>query len=290
MFIEEKYLNKGTKPQISVVSGGESFRDIETRLLTEIIRLIDDFHLSEDQRGANPKMAMSLIRALTEGVEQYLRPQTTSYIMARLDEQVERYIELGFHAAAGYSETDFRSALTPLITRVMDFFAPPSRHPIRDGEFTLLLVIPTQWVPMRRQLYSFLGDVSSGADALRTEIRPQGRPSPVDPYVLVGINGGRELKGKTIQQADEWVERHGRTFLSLHQLVQLFLVRPNFLSARTDTLLPQADALVLGEKCPVGLIQFSAHPSGINMVFYDEKKYLNSGVGVGKPYFTTLIS
>lgn len=284
-------MTQDKKSALSAVSGDQGFHDIQSRLAARIISDIDTFRFAFDKDGRpNPKMAMSLVRAVADAVESRYRDETREYVSTRLDEQIERYIALGLHDAAGYTEDSFRSSLQPLAESVKKFFDYPSNHPIRDGEYTLLLVLPERMVPVRRLLATFLdGDIFSVFDTLRMEVRSHGKAAPDTPYVLVGINGGRGLSDHSIARADDWMEKNGRTYLSLHQAVQLFLMRPHFLSAQSDALHAQSEALVLGEKCSHGLIKFVARSSGNDVLFVDGKN-IHGEVGVGKPYYTTLIT
>ncbi|OGZ05902.1 MAG: hypothetical protein A2845_03825 [Candidatus Lloydbacteria bacterium RIFCSPHIGHO2_01_FULL_49_22] len=279
------------KPALSAVSGDQSFDDIQSRLALSIMGKIAEFGFAHDREGRpNPKMAMSLVRAVADAVELRYRDETREYVSTRFDEQVERYIALGLHDAAGYTEDSFRTSLRPLAESVKKFFDYPSNHPIRDGEYTLLLVLPERMVPVRRLLATFLGsNIFSVFDTLRMDVRSHGKVAPDSPYVLVGINGGRGLLDHSIARADDWMEKNGRTYLSLHQAVQLFLMRPHFLSAQSDALHAQSEALVLGEKCSQGLIKFVARSSGNEVLFVDEKN-IHGEVGVGKPHYTTMIS
>lgn len=284
-------MHEGKKPILTAVSSGQSFSDIQQRLVAEITQVIDRYQFAYDKDGRpNPKMAMSLVRAVADAVEVNYHEQTLEYVSTRLEEQIERYIALGLHDAAGYTEESFRFALAPLVLRAEAFFEYPSKHPMRDGEYTLLLVLPERMVPVRRLLAEFLGgDIPVEFDTLRTEVRANGKVSPETPYILVGINGGRGLKDVSIARADESVERSGCTHMSLHQMLQLFLMRPHFFSVHTDSLLAQSEAVVLGEKCTRGLIKFVARSAGHEVLFVDEKN-VHGEVGVGKPYYTTLIT
>ena len=273
----------------TLVKSGQSFQDIQARLITEAEKTIEKYGLARDKNGRpNTKMAMSLVHAVASAVEMSYGQQTREYVATRLNEQIERYITLGFHDVAGYSEHLFHAALEPLIAKTLDFFSPPSERPIRDGEFTVLLVLPKDWVPSRRLLIAFLGEsLSRDVDQLHTEKRGHGGVSPQDPYVLVGINGGRGLKDCSIEKADMWVEQNARTYLSLHEWIQLYLIRPNFLSAEND--LAQSEVLVLGEKWKSQLISFATTGHRIQVVLTDEKN-VQGGVGVGKPHYAKIIT
>ena len=218
-----------------------------------------------------------------------MREQTFAYVSTRLNEQIDKYIALGFHTVAGYTPEAFREALAPLVAKTLEFFRPLSERPLRDGEFSVLLVLPTEWVPRRRLFATLLGQNPTDeiTKISSSEIRTCGKASPSEPYVLLGINGGRGLKDCTIEKADEQVAKKGNTYLSLSQLIQLLLVRPNFLSAESD--LSQSSVFVMGERWNTELVCLIATKEGITLELSPEKN-VHGGVGIGKPYYSRMIT
>ncbi len=283
-------VDKFHKPTLSVVGGTEGFEHIAQGHVDRIIRSIERYNFARDQNGEpNPKMAMTLLSSITRGVEGYFQDTSLAYMRSRLDQQCARYHELGFVVGAGHSEESFVSALTPLMLRVTEFFAPPAKHLIVDGEYSLLLMLPPSWLPLRRALASLLGeDFQTEVDLHTILSRNTEQPTPLAPYVLVGINGGRALSGKTLAESDLHVEKKQYSYFSLHELCQLFLMRPQFLGASSGGLFEQSEALALGSKCAQGLISLVATKSGIRLASSDEKN-IHGGAGVGKPYYTHVI-
>lgn len=272
------------RPSLSVVDGTPGFDEITGMLVRDAIRLIERYKI------ANPKMATRLLQELALRVERHYEKPAHDYITKRITEQIDRYIALGFAEFAGYSEATFRAELAPLVARVHRFFAPPALHPIQDGEFTLLLVIPTELVPLRRQVVTLRAQSGHGVelpeslDDLLKRARPErtkyGKVSPKQPYVLVGINGGRGLKENMLGFADQEIEKFGQTYFSIHEFVQLLLVRPKFLE--------QGEAIPLGEKCADGYLRFQKRggTTDIDVTQIRDDRY---GIGVGKPYYTRMI-
>lgn len=274
---------------ISVVTGQESFGDIHRRLSKEIIDAIRLYGFDYQDGVPKPKIAMSLMRAISSEVERELWLATKMYITARFEEQVNCYIERSFPSFAGYSNSQFRESLKPLLERLLKFFSPPSNHLIEDGEFTLLLVIPPAWIPLRRQLMSFTDVPISDDVETQTEVRINGKTAPQSPYVIIGIDGGRGLKDLSIQESDRWVTEEKRTYLSAHELIQLYLLRPHFLSAKTDAIHSQPEALVLGDVFSKGLLVLVAEGNKMNFRF-ERKDNSYGGRYIGKPHYVTRIS
>ncbi len=268
------------QPKITVVDG-MGFDEIVSALVEHELAVVRRHKLSQ-------KMATKLHREVWYRVEaeRPFREDPEAYIRERLEEQVEKYIALGFHDAAGYSEEGFRSMLEPLITKTVKSFAPPAAYPIMDGEFAVLLVIPTALVPLRRQVASLTqrnGDVVS----LALETGEFGKAAPKEPYVLTGINGPRALKGCTFLQASAEVKRSGSAFFSTHELAQLLLVRPRFLS-------PQAEAIALGDRRVDEQggthVVFSSGDVGDPMLSALRVQGARMGMGLGKPYYSAMIT
>jgi len=272
------------QPKITVVDG-MGFDEIVDALVNEELGAIRRHRLSQ-------KMATKLHREVWLRVEAVrpFREDPETYIMERLEEQVKKYVASGFHDAIGYSEEGFRSALCSLVAKTVKSFAPPATYPIVDGEFTVLLVIPPEWISLRRQIASLTSSDGGGVPSLPFETAEYGKPAPKEPYVLVGLNGGRGLKDCTFLQANAEVKRGGCTYLSTHQLTQLLIVRPRFLA-------PQAESIALGDRS----IEANVVSGETHVVFTGNQndyptlstKRIQAprmGVGVGKPYYSAMIT
>ncbi|OGZ09576.1 MAG: hypothetical protein A3D65_06920 [Candidatus Lloydbacteria bacterium RIFCSPHIGHO2_02_FULL_50_13] len=246
--------------------------------------------------GLSQKTATRLNRDVWLEVESArpFREDPEVYIAARLEEQIKCYEELGLDKAAGFRVGNFRAALEPLIVKTVAYFAPPTQHPIMDGEFCVFLVIPPEWVSIHWQIMNVRspsGQIPNGAcvegfqEALAKlpEVTEFGKPTPRVPYVLVGINGGRGLKDLSLGQANSEVKKNGYTYFSLHQLAQLLMVRPNWLGANSET-------IAFGERYGKDHLGFSGqHYSGPQATIL-RVPHESSCVGVGKPYYTKIIT
>ena len=286
----------GHRRGLSIVSGTKNFENIADGLLRHVFSEIKQFGFLTDNKDGlpSPKMAFKLTEHIIDGVARYCENVSAQYITRRLNEQIERYIELGMPIASGYdSEERFREALAPLVLQAVEYFAPPADHPIQDGEFTLLLVLPIAWVPLRRQVAMFrsvfgqTNELSSALDeVLKKGLRfttQFGKKSPQEPYIIVGINGGRGLKECTVSQADEEVTNYKQTYLSVHELIQLLLIRPYFLPS-------DSESLALGEKYDKrDYVKFTnaGVASEIDVVQVLSERF---GVGIAKPYYTHMIT
>ncbi len=278
--------NDGAPPLLTVVGGTPGFDEITAMLVREAIRTIERYKLE------NPKRSGKLLEQMRLRVERHYQKEAIVYIDKRLDEQIARYIELGFAECAGYSPEAFRRELKPLIERVQNFFVPPALHPIIAGEFTLLLVLPTTLVPLRRQVMSLRsasGRTDETTEALHQllkcaefEATKLGKVPPKDPYVLMGINGGRGLKGSHILLADMRLEERKQTYFAIHEFIQLLLVRPKFLPQHSE-------AIPLGEKTAGGYLRFTARGGNIdiNITGVLDERF---GEGICKPYYTHMIT
>lgn len=278
--------NDGATPLLTVVGGTPGFDDITAMLVREAIRTIERYKLE------NPKRSGKLLEQMRLRVERHYQKEAIDYIDKRLDEQITRYIELGFAECAGYSPGAFRRELKPLIERVHNAFVPPALHPIIAGEFTLLLVIPTTLVPLRRQVMSLRcanGRTEETPDALHEllkraefEATKLGKTPPNEPYVLIGINGGRGLKGSPILLAEKLLEERRQTYFAIHEFIQLLLVRPKFLPQHSE-------AIPLGAKTAGGYLRFTARGGSIDI---DVTGVLDErfGEGICKPYYTHMIT
>ncbi len=288
--------NEGQKHVLSIVSSANNLEDIADGLLRHVIAEIGRFGFLTDNKDGlpSPKVAFKLVDHVVDGVTRYCEGVSAEYIERRLEEQILRYIALGMPEASGYdSEISFREALAPLVTRAMQYFAPPTDHPIQDGEFTLLLVLPPAWVPLRRQVamfrhaYGQTSELSRGVDeVLRRGLlwtTQFGKASPQEPYIIVGINGGRGLKECTIGQADEEMTNHKQAYLSVHEFIQLLLVRPHFLPH-------DSESLVLGEKIDKRDYVRFTKKGGIPDIEVVQVQSERFGVSVGKPYYTHMIT
>lgn len=291
-FTKENEMNEDSGNSKKLAVSPESFDEISTKGAAFIIELTEKYALSIKSKG-------SLLRDITQKIEEHFLPVTQSYVKERLDEQVNLYIANGFHEYAGCTANSFRILLTPLIDATIRSFAPPAKHLVLRGEFTILLVLPTRHVPLRRQFMTLMGE-SFQMNIPDFELHKHGKASPRDPYVLVGIDGGRMLRNSPIVKADKYVEDHGYTYFAVHELIQLLLVRPEFLRSQSDVLSGslepvQTAVLALGEKCTVGLVRLSAEnkPSSGKREFtldYLSPANTLAGAGFGKPYYKRMVT
>jgi|GEM_PF-4692407 len=281
---EYKMSEQDGRRELAVMRDLNNSGEISDAIAGVIIEEIEKYQLSI------PKMSTKLMQEIALGVERHFANDAQNYINTRLNEQIERYIGLGIDHIAGCSPDEFRNLLKPLIERVQLFFSPPAKHPIVSGEFTLLLVLPPEWLLYRPQLRMLMGEKAE-LNVIPTvfEVRKHGGVAPNEPYVLVGINAGRGLKDSTIMQADIDIEKFGCTYFSVHQLVQLLLVRPRFLSSQSSALSLQPEVCALGEKCGKGVVKFVDKKNFIDIEYIDEAN-VRSGVGVGKPYYHKMIT
>lgn len=275
------------KSQMSVVGGG-GYDEIKNDLVERAIAMIREHGLSQ-------KVATKLFRDAWLSIESArpFREDPEVYIAARLQEQVLRYIELGFHDAAGFSQDGFRAALSPLLRKTVAFFAPPAEYPIMRGEFSVLLVLPPEWVSLRKQIASICGikwellhgDMADHLSAVSRapEVAEHGKPAPREPYVLVGIDGGRGLKEHSLLGANNKLKKSDRTYFSAHQLVQLLAIRPDWLAAQSAT-------IALGEKYEKDYLGFAAQPGRPPELRVFGAPSAHSCVGVAKPYYTKMIT
>lgn len=273
-------------PPLTIVGGTPGFDDITSMLVREAIRTIERYQLE------NPKRSGKLLEEMRLRIERHYHPEVIAYVDKRLNEQIDRYIELGFADCAGYTPDAFRRELQPLIDSVHHFFVPPALHPIQAGEFTLLLVIPTTLVPLRRQIMSLRslsgqtpdlsGTLHELLKCVEFETTKHGKTPPKEPYVLVGINGGRGLKGNSILVADKAVAERRTSYFAVHELIQLLLVRPKFLPQHSE-------AIPLGAKCAGGYLRFTARDGNIDI---DATGVLDErfGEGIGKPYYAHMVT
>lgn len=252
------------------------------------------------EHGYGPKMETQFLTDVAGGVELLSKEARQAYMRSRLKKSLARYIELNMHTLAGMSEEGFREALAPLVEKTIDFFSPPAKHPIIDGQFSCLLVIPTDWISLRSQLgllhrayglrpdfpERFTGDLARELEG--RVIASYGRVAPKEPYVIVGINGGRALKGSPRGNADATVGDLGLSYFLTHEYIQLLLVRPQFL-------VPEEGGIVLGEKFHSGYLRVIArggylHEGGIpKLDFAPETSNDVSFRGLGKPTYTKMI-
>lgn len=276
------------KSKMTVVNG-DGYGEILERLAAQEIALIRKHQLSQ-------KMATQLHRDVWARVEKEcpFRERPEAYIGARLEEAIARYISVGFHEAAGFTEEGFRKMLAPLIARAVKAFTPPAEFPIMNGEYSVLLVIPTAWVSLQRQVTSVAGTAwlfaesgETGGNPLATiaagvsEVAEGGEAAPREPSVLVGIDA-RKMKHHRFEDARTIAKREHLHFFAAHELIQLFLVRPTFLSE-----VPASVAL--GEtfgKESFGLS--SAEPRPIPALHASGERHL--GAGIGKPYYAARIT
>lgn len=284
-------MSKDKKTTLSFVGDDRGIESIVKGHKEQILSSITQYGFARDSSGnANPKMAMTFLERIAREVEEHFAEATKTYVRTRLNQQVARYNKLGWVKGAGYTEESFSDALMPLHSRVMNFFAPPGEHLVVDGEYTLLLILPEAWVPKRRVLASLLGeDFTTEVDLTTVSSRTNGKVLCDKPYVLVGINGGRELRDNSLQESDSMIYESGRSYFSLHELCQLFLMRPHFLRAPSGDIHEQSEALALGDKCSRGLLRLSATATGIRLETSDTKN-VHGGVGIGKPYYTKIIT
>lgn len=252
-----------------------------------------------EQYNLPAKSVGNLMRDVTQKLEEHFMPVTQGYVRERLGEQINLHIANGFHEYAGCTKKTFRELLAPLIEETMRFFAPPTKHPIIRGEFTILLVFPTRLIPLRRQLMTLMGETTP-LSIPDFEMHTHGKVSPINPYVLVGIDGGRKLKDSPIIKADSYIAHHGYSYFAVHELIQLLLVRPEFLRSQSDArrgLLEviQTSVLALGEKCSEGLVRLSVEKKpnvekGEFTLDFLSLANTHAGMELGKPYYTTMIT
>lgn len=265
--------------------------------------------------GYDPKMETKFLHDVMRDVELLSKGAREAYIRNRLTNTkvisgdggkkslgvITRYLGLGMHELAGRSEEGFRKALAPLVEKTVAFFSPPAKHPIIDGEFSCLLVIPPEWISLRRQFallrtaYGLSPDFPDdfGEELTRAldtrTLAPGGHSAPKEPYVIIGINAGRALKGLRRVDADQEVKNLGLSYLLPHEYIQLLLVRPQFL-------VPEEGGLALGEKFSSGYLRVIArggylHEGGRpELSFVAETSNGSSFKGVGKPTYTKMVT
>lgn len=270
----------------------ESFGDLSSMGADYFIGLAEKYNLSL-------KLTGTLLRETIRNIEAHYLPATQNYVRDRLEEQVNIYIAKDFHEYAGCTKNSFRLLLAPLIDETLYYFAPPARLKVVRGQFTVLLVLPPQLVPLRRQIMTLMGE-SAPLIIPDFEAHTYGKESPKNPYVLVGIDGGRKLRDLPIIKADGYVALHGYTYFAFHELIQLLLVRPEFLRSQCDVVkgsleTAQTSVLVLGEKCPEGIVKLNAEKNprpekGEFALEFVNPANILSGAGLGKPYYTRMIT
>jgi hypothetical protein len=146
-----------------------------------------------------------------------------------LDRQVTAYVELGVASLLGISDDEFRALVAPLAAVVP---AAPAT-PVVDGDgAAFVLVVPGL-------------DVNDAAPAMRRGSRlgvsvidrdeaPTYRPLadlevPTEPYLLVDVDTGSELRNVRPEDALVTVTGRGRTPLTIDEGVALVVVRPDLL-------------------------------------------------------------
>lgn len=269
---------------LTLVSVRQNFDDITGRLVRHLIGNIESFDISKK----TPKMMNRLMREVSLGVEMHFAKPTREYITQKINEQIAMYIAVGMPRLSGFSEEEFRRKLCALTDALLRYFAPPSRHPITDGEFTFLIVLPPEWVSLRAQVALLCGPDALG-DMILSPLRTDAaKKTPTAPYAIIGINGGRGLKDLSFEQADEFVTKKDLSYFALHEATQLFLVQPKFLSGLMDIHSAQAQAYALGEQCGEKLIRFTAQDDA-RLIEFPPKKHV-TGVGIGKPYYTDIVT
>lgn len=273
---------------ITVVNG-RGYDEVRDDLVEYVVALIKEHNLSQ-----KVTTRLFLLDAWRE-IEKR-RPFAESpeqYIAARLEEQISCYIARGIHQAAGFTECDFRAALSKLCEKTLGYFAPPAQHPIMKGEYSALLVIPTAWASIRSLLVGARtgssslpsGTVLDGFEevlARGSEVTECGNTAPRRPYVLVGIDGGRTHKSLSFAKAEAELGRSGCTGFSLHELAALLLVRPEWLKEH-------GEMAALGERYGKDHLGFAmGSDSGPNSTVW-RPPHEFSGAGVGKPYYAKRI-
>ena len=277
-------MGKDTRHHLEIVSVRQNFGEITDRMVRHISGNINEFGIA-----GKPKMIARLMSEVARGIEQHFADASLAYVNEKIAEQIDTYVSAGFPKLCGMSTNEFRSRLNWLSDDIRAFFTPPARHPIMDGEFIFLIVIPPEWVSIRAQVALLCGDDAIAREeslVVTTVDGAQKRSS--SPYALVGINGGRELRNCEFSKADALVRQEGRTYFAFHEAVQLFLQKPNFLSEEMGVQSTQREAYALDSRASGKLIKFSAIGTSRSLEFVDQKHV--TGGGVGKPYFTKVIT
>lgn len=263
---------------------GRGFNELTGMLAKQIGHFIEKYDLS--QKMATRLVADSWARVEKRGL---FNVDPVSYVRAHLDEQIDRYLVLGLHSLAGLTEAEFRSDLEPLVKKTVDFFLPPAGHPIIDGEFTCLLVLPGAWgcslrflVGQLRHQYG-LTTLPGFRDVLGSiGEEGEGGFAPDIPYVIVGVKGPRGLKECDHAVADKACDKFGHEYLSARDLAFLLLCRPRFLQFGDSVIALGEEfgeehylALTLDEKGFTPTLISDPAPSALE--------------GVGKPYYRRVI-
>lgn len=267
------------------------------------------------EHGYGPKMETKYLHDVARGVEARSKDARAAYIRERfskagMDEKgdedikhgsITRYLQLGMHELVGKGEEGFRRALEPLVEKTIDFFLPPAKHPMLDGEFSCLLVIPPEWASLRsqfallREAYGLPKDFPEEFEEEFTRaldgktLTPHGRLAPREPYVLIGVDGGRARKNFRRVDADSEVKNLGLSYLLAHEYIQLLLVRPRFL-------FPEEGGVALGEKFSSGYLRVTARGGYLDesgrpeLSFVPETANGNSFRGTGKPTYTKVVT
>lgn len=266
------------------IVGGRGFDALTSEIAEHIAGMIEKYGLSQ-------KMATRLVTDSWARVEggRSLKIDAESYVREHLNEQVDRYIALGLHSLAGLTDAEFRSDLEPLMKKTVDFFRPPAGHPIIDGEFTCLLVLPAAWgcslrflVGQLRQCYgpTTLPGFRDVLGSIGTEA--EGTLAPEIPYVIVGVKGPRGLKEYDRMAADKECNKFGHEYLSARELAFLLLSRPRFLQFGDSV-------IALGEEFEEGrYLALTLDEKGFTPTLIADPAP-TSLEGVGKPYCRRVI-
>jgi hypothetical protein len=228
--VQQVFLRSSIVEKFKVVDGRD-FYTLTNQLAKQMVYLVEKYSLSQ-------KMVTRLVADAWAQVESERRfkEDSESYIRKHLNEQINVYLTLSLHSLAGLTEAEFRSDLEPLVKKTVDFFLPPAGHPIIDGEFTCLLVLPDSWgcslrflLGQLRQLYgpTTLPGFRDVLECVTWEAEEH--LAPDTPYVLAGVKGVRGLKECDYAAADKECDKFGYDYLSVRELALLLLCRPRFL-------------------------------------------------------------
>lgn len=275
--------------KLKLVGGDANFHRISDELDAHVQELIEQYKLS-------PKMETKLLLGLYRNAERRSAADRERYISTRFDEEVARYIEAGVSSALSFADDEYRALFAPLRERVLSFFAPPTLHPIMDGEWAFQIVHPPEMISLR-SLAGILAGLRPHANrimspdlqrALRdggevTTLTEFGSSPPKTPYALIGVNGGRMLEGYTTAQANVEIRHYEQKYFSLHQQLQMYIQQPHWLPGRSE-------AIVLGDRLPAGFVKFISVDGVPHMDIVSAEEAMRTGSGVGKAYYNKLIT